>query len=69
MREFQRLAASSDKALRASIDASRIDQRAWVGLDRCVTHATRVCIMVEAMILAVDPGYVLRWDELCRELG
>jgi hypothetical protein len=25
--------------------------------------------MVEAMILAVDPGYVLRWDELCREQG
>ena len=25
--------------------------------------------MVEAMILAVDPGYVLRWDELYREQG
>lgn len=25
--------------------------------------------MVEAMVLAVDPRFALRWDEHCRELG
>jgi hypothetical protein len=61
VRQFQRIAKDSEKALEANIEASRLDQRPWVGLQAvqcigCTTAADRSLSVQDLVGVIVNTG-------------